>query len=40
MSDYDEVLIKILFSESVDFTAQYRYKHRLFDQCAILDYVY
>ena len=33
-------IIKILFSESVDFTAQYRYEHRSFHQCAILGYVY
>ena len=32
-------IIKILFSESVDFTAQYRYEHRSFHQCAILDYI-
>ena len=31
---------RILFSEYVDFTAQYRYKHRSFHQCAILGYVY
>ena len=40
MSDYDEVHNKILFSESVDFTAQYRYEHRSFHQCAILGYIY
>ena len=33
-------IIKILFSENVDFTAQYRYEHRSFHQCAILKYVY
>ena len=33
-------IIKILFCESVDVTAQYRYKHRLFHQYAILGYVY
>ena len=31
---------RILFSESVDFIAQYRYEHRLFYQCAILGYIY
>ena len=29
-----------LFSESVDFTAEDRYEHRLFHQCAILGYIY
>ena len=29
-------IIKILFSESVDFTAQYRYEHRSFHQCVYL----
>ena len=33
-------IIKILLSESVDFTALYRYEHRLFHQCAILGYIY
>ena len=33
-------ILKILFSESVDFTVQYRYEHRSFDLCAILDYIY
>ena len=33
-------IIKILFSESVDFTAHYRYEHRSFHQCAIWGYVY
>ena len=33
-------LLKILFSESADVTAQYRYEHRTFHQYAILDYVY
>ena len=33
-------IIKILFSESVDFTAQYEYEHRSFHQFAILGYVY
>ena len=33
-------IIKILFSESMDFTAQYRYEYRSFHQCAILGYVY
>ena len=33
-------IIKILFSGSVDFTAQYRIEHRSFHQCAILAYVY
>ena len=33
-------VIKILFSESVDFTAEYRYEHRSFHQCAISEYVY
>ena len=32
--------IKILLSENVDFTAQYRYQHRSFHQCAILGYIY
>ena len=27
MSEYDEVHKRILFSESIDFTAQYRYEH-------------
>ena len=40
MSDYDEMLQEILFNGSVDVTAQYRYEHRLFHQCAILVYVY
>ena len=29
-------IIKILFSESVDFTAQYRCEHRSFHECDIL----
>ena len=33
-------IIQILLSESVDFTAQYRYEHRPFHQGTILDYVY
>ena len=33
-------VIKILFRESIDFTAQYRYEHRSFQQYAILGYVY
>ena len=33
-------IIKILFSESVAFTAQYRNEHRSFHQSATLDYVY
>ena len=33
-------IIKILLSESLDSRAQYRYEHRLFHQCATLDYVY
>ena len=33
-------IIQILLSESVDFTAQYRYEHRPFHQGAILVYVY
>ena len=27
MSEYDEVHKRIVFSESLDFTAQYRYEH-------------
>ena len=30
---------KILFSESVDFTTQYRIERQPFHQCATLDYV-
>ena len=33
-------IIKVLFTESLDFTAQYRYEHRSFYQCAILGYIY
>ena len=33
-------IIKILLSESLDFTAQYRYEHRSSHQPAILGYVY
>ena len=33
-------IIKILFSESVDFTAQYRCEHRSFHECDILGYIY
>ena len=33
-------IIKILVSESIDFTAQYRYGHRLFHQCAISGEIY
>ena len=33
-------IIKILFSESVDVTAQYRYEHRSFHQGTILGFVY
>ena len=40
MSDYDGVHKRILFSESVKFTAQYPYEHRSFHQCASLDYIY
>ena len=40
MSDYDEVLWQVVFSESIDLTAQYRYEHRLFHQCATLGYIY
>ena len=40
MSEYDEVHERILFSESVDVTAQYRYQHRPFHQCASLGYIY
>ena len=40
MSDYDETCKIILLSESVDFTAQYRYEHRSFEQCTNLEYVY
>ena len=36
MSEYDEVHERMLFSESVNFTVQYRYKHRSFHQWAIL----
>ena len=39
MSDYGDMLQEILFNGSVDVTAQCKYKHRLFDQCAVLDYV-
>ena len=28
-------IIQVLFRESIDFTAEYRYEHRSFDQCAI-----
>ena len=40
MSEYDEMHKRMLLSGSVDFTVQYRYEHRLFHQCTILDYVY
>ena len=33
-------IIKILFSDSVDLTAQYRYERRSSHQCSSLDYVY
>ena len=33
-------IIKILFGESVDFTAQYPYEHRSFHLCTILGYIY
>ena len=33
-------IIKILYSESLDIIAQYRYEHRSFHQYATLDYVY
>ena len=33
-------IIKILFSESVDFTVHYRYEHRSFHECDILGYIY
>ena len=33
-------IIKILFSESVDFTPQYQDEHRSFHQCATLGYIY
>ena len=33
-------IIKILLSESIDFTAQYRYEHRSLHQLAILGEVY
>ena len=31
---------RIVLSESVDVTAQYRYEHRLFHQCSSLGYIY
>ena len=31
---------KVLFSESVDVTAQYRYEHRSFHRYAVLGYVH
>ena len=40
ISEYDGVHERILFREHVNFTAQYRYEHRSFEQCAILHYVY
>ena len=33
-------IIKILFRESVDLTAQYRYERRSSHQCAILGFIY
>ena len=33
-------IIKVLLSESIDFSAQYRYEHRSFHQCSILGYIY
>ena len=33
-------IIKILFSESVHFTPQYRYERQSSHQCAILGYIY
>ena len=36
MNDYNGYFIQVLFRESVDFTAQYRYEHRSFHQCTIL----
>ena len=33
-------IIQILLSESVDFTAQYRYEHQSFHQCAIFGKIY
>ena len=40
MSDYDEVLWQVVFSESIDITVHYRYEDRSFHQCTILDDVY
>ena len=40
MSQYDEVLWQVVFSESIDITVHYRYEDRSFHQCTILDDVY
>ena len=40
INGYNQVQKRILLSERVDVTVQYRYEHRSFHQSVILGYVY